>query len=35
MGFSGSDARELAATLKRENGDWRFAAIALKPIVEK
>ena len=35
MGFSGSDARELAATLRREGGEWRFAAIALKPIVEK
>ncbi len=36
MGFSGSDARALAATLKRgDGGDWRFAAIALNSIVEK
>ena len=36
MGFSGSDARELSATLKRDtDGNWRFAAISLRPIVEK
>ena len=36
MGFSGSDARELSATLKRDtDGIWRFAAISLRPIVEK
>ena len=37
MGFSGRDTRELTATMKRgaSSGKWQFAAVRLKPVIEK
>ena len=35
-GFSGRDTRELDATMRRStSGDWLFASIRLKPVIEK
>ena len=35
-GFSGRDTRELEATMRRgASGDWLFASIRLKPVIEK